>query len=277
MTIEEERAKFEEEYKWTLYKKIGEYISYLTNKIVEVEKYANYLGQGNIEIPNIGVIVNNKLGEYEQKLKEAGISMYADICSFQGLKLVEIPFVAQALIDDLLDIIEEADKKMGNYRKLMAEVAKNKTKSFKYSQNFFSKIKAFFSETSLLASGEDIEKLNEMLENYTNFCDEIWKSSLKDRLVPGLVKKIAGPRKVMDYTVGHNYSAIAVPHLLKNKVIPELKKLGYDNLIPQIKDALIAEYSKDALDPEIKRWGGVIIPNFNEGYSRDDFDEEEYR
>lgn len=295
MSMEEKRKELEEKFKEALYSSIGELCSQRTKAIEMMRKNASYLGQNSVSIPNVEITVNNKLGELYQTFKRAGISMYAETytqhSAIGDYEYVSTPFVAETIIGDLIDNLESANNKFANYVHTMRKVCDKKIEQVTAMQNvspmknFFAKIRAFFIKTepiSLSANEEEKEALDDSLEEYRDLDNQIWKYSLEDRIIPALVKKIAGPYKFGKFDIKHHYDASNVPGLLEKCVIPDLKKLGLEGLIPQLKEALIAEYKKDLPDPEIYKVDEkdmhLYVPDFSRTEKQtQNFSEEEFQ
>lgn len=93
--------------------------------------------------------------------------------------------------------------------------------------------------------------LDSSLQEYKDIDSDIWKYNLEDNIVQALVKEIAGSQKFGDFDIPHKHHAFNVPGLLEESVIPDLKRLGLEHLVPQLQEALIEEYKKDLPDSEI--------------------------
>lgn len=78
MSVKKQEVKdFEKEYKEQLFKKISEVYSKQFETIDIMTKNANDLGQANVDMPNIGTLVNNKIIELSHIFEESGISIFS--------------------------------------------------------------------------------------------------------------------------------------------------------------------------------------------------------
>lgn len=253
---------FEKKYKDAIFNKISEVRSKQFEEISQMITNATDLGQSNVRIPNASITLNNKLVELSQLFKKSGISMFSATKpehlsrgDFYGRSII-----GDAIIHDLIDKLTEAIGKLGEYGKTMGDVSKKRNERLLALQNIspirklFLRIGAFFvpvQPIDLSLTEEEQDALDSSLQEYTDIDSEIWNYNLKDNIVQTLVKEIAGPGKIGNFDIKHRYDAYTVPGLLEESVIPDLKKLGLEHLIPQLQEALIEEYKKDLSDPEI--------------------------
>ena len=275
MAIDKKRIDdFEKKYKDVIFGKINEVSSKQFESINLMTTNARNMGQANVDIPNASITLNNKLVELSQIFKSAGISMFSS--AQEKYDHVGSSFLGDAIIEDLIEQLSQSSEKLGEYSQAMGSVSKKKTEKLQALQNvspiqkFFSKIKAFFVPTKpvdLSLSEDEQSTLEAPLQEYRDIDNKIWNYKLEDRLVPALVKAIAGPQKFGEFDIPHRYSASGVPGLLEECVIPDLKKLGLESLIPQLQEALIEEYKKDLPDPEIYQvedeYMHLYVPDFS--------------
>lgn len=248
---------FEKKYKDAIFSKIGEVGSKQFEAISQMTTNATNLGQSHVSIPNASITLNNKIVELSHEFRKAGISMFSK--EFEDYGFVGSSFVGDAIIHDLIDKLAISTEKLGKYSKTIGDVSKQRNERLLALQNispirkFFSRIRAFFvpvQPVDLSLTEEEQGTLDSSLQEYTDINSEIWNYSLEDNIVQALVKKIAGPQKFGDFDIKHRYDAYTVPGLLEESVIPDLKKLGLEHLIPQLQEALVEEYKKDLPDPE---------------------------
>lgn len=211
-----------------------------------------------MSIPNTNTTLNNKLVELSYVFQEAGISMFSS--KLEAYDAVSSSFLGDAIIHDLIDKLTESNDKLGEYSKKICDVSKKKNEQVLALQNvspirkFFSRIRAFFvpiQPVDLSLTEEEQSTLDGSLQEYKNIDNQIFKYNLGDNLVEALVKEITGPKKIGDFDIQHQYSASGVPALLEECVIPDLKKLGLEHLVPKLQEALVEEYKKDLPSPEI--------------------------
>lgn len=259
MAIDKKRVEeFEKQYKDTIFSKIGEVGSKQFEAISQMTTNATNLGQSQVNIPNASTTLNNKLVELSHVFKKAGISMFSK--ELEDYDIVSSSFLGDAIIHDLIDKLAKSSDKLGEYSKTIGNVSKQRNERLLALQNvspirkFFSRIRAFFvpvQPVDLSLKEEEQDTLDSSLQGYKDIDSKIWNYNLEDNIVQALVKEIAGPQKLGDFDITHRYSASTVPGLLEESVIPDLKKLGLEHLVPKLQEALVEEYKKDLPDPEI--------------------------
>ena len=259
MSIDKQKLEeFEKKYKDTIFNKIAEAGSKQFEGITQMETNARNLGQSQVRIPNANTTLNNKLVELSHEFKRVGLSMFSK--ELEGYDMAGSSFIGDAIIYDLIDKLTEATGKLGEYSKTMGDVSKQRNERLLALQNvspirkIFSRIRAFFvpvKPIDLSLTEEEQGTLDSSLQEYIDIDSEIWNYNLEDNMVQALVKEIAGPEKVGSFDIKHKYDAYTVPGLLEESVIPDLKKLGLEHLVPSLQEALIKEYKKDLPDSEI--------------------------
>lgn len=227
-----------------------------------------------MNIPNISITLNNKLVELSHIFQKAGISMFSR--ELKDYDIVCSSFLGDALISDLINKSAESSDKIEEYIKTIENVSKKKNEQVLALQNispirkFFSRIKSFFvpvKPVDLSLTEEEQGILDAPLQEYIDIDTQIKNYNLEDNLVQALVKQIAGSQKISDFDIPHQYSASTVPGLLEESVIPDLKRLGLEHLVPKLQEALIEEYKKDLPDSEIYQVQDedmyLYVPNFS--------------
>ena len=259
MAIDKKRVEeFEKKYKDFIFSKIGEIGSKQFEGISKMTTNATNLGQSQVSISNVSTTLNNKLVELSHVFEKAGISMFAR--ELEERDAVSPSLLGDAIIHDLIDKLSESTDKLAEYGKTIGEVSKQRNERLLALQNvspirkFFSRIKAIFVpvqpvDVSLTEGEQDI--LDSSLQEYNDIDAEIWNYNLEDNLVQALVKEITSSQKVGEFNISHRYSASIVPEVLEEKVIPDLKKLGLEHLVPKLQETLVEEYKKDLPNPEI--------------------------
>lgn len=259
MNIDKKQVEeFEKKYKDTIFTNISEVGSKQFETISQMTTNATNLGQSHVSIPNVSTTLNNKIVELSHEFRNAGISMFSK--EFEDYGFVGSSFLGDAIIHDLIDKLATSTDKLGEYGKTIGNVAKQKNERVLALQNvspirkFFSRIRAFFvpiQPVDLSLTEEEQGVLDSSLQEYKDIDSEIWNYNLEDNIVQALVKEIAGPQKFGDFDIPHKHDAFNVPGLLEESVIPDLKKLGLEHLVPKLQEALIKEYKKDLPDPKI--------------------------
>ena len=253
---------YEQKYKDTIFSKIRKLVSKQFELISQLTKNATVLGQSNVRIPNASTQLNNKLVELSHLFKKSGISMFIATepehlswGDFYGLSII-----GNAIIFDLIDKMKESIEKLEEYGKTIEDISKQRNERLLAVQNigpirkFFSRIRAIFvpvQPIDLSLTQEEQATLDNSLKEYIDIDSEIWNYNLEDNIVQALVKEIAGSQKFRGFDIEHRYDAYAVPRLLETSVIPDLKKLGLEHLIPRLQEALIEEYKIDLFASEI--------------------------
>lgn len=275
MAIDKKRVEeFEKIYKETLFSKISEARTKQFESINLMTTNARNIGQSNVNIPNASTTLNNKIVELSQVFKNAGISMFSS--KLEDFDVVSSSFLGDAIIEELMGQLSKSSEKLDEYSKTIERVSKKKSEQMKAIQNvnpirkFFSRIRVLFvpvKPVDFSITEEEQNILDTRLQEYTDIDNKIWNYNLEENLVPAIVKEITRPQKFGKFDIPHRYNAYTVPDLLEESVIPDLKKLGLEHLIPQLQEALIEEYKKDLPDPEIYQVSQedmyLYVPNFN--------------
>ncbi len=265
--------QFERQHKETLFSKINEVGSKQFDSISSLTTSAKDIGQSNVDIPNASTTLNNKIVELSKEFEKAGLSMFAS--KIELYDTIGSSFLGDAIIHDLIDQLAESSEKLINYTKELENITKIKNEQKLALQNispmkkFLLNLRALFvpvKPVDLSLTEEEQKTLNTALKDYKDIDEKMWKYNLKDNLVQSLVKAIAGSQKIGDIKIEHNYEAMNVPDLLEENIIPDLKKLKLDSLIPQLQDELVEEYKKDLPDPKTFKISQedmfLYIPNF---------------
>lgn len=259
----------EEEYDNLRKKEIFDLINSIYAGQVEniniMEQTGKYLGLRNIDIPNIGVTINNKLMEISKQFKEAGISIFSE--KIEKYNRFTTSFVGDSIIQDFIGKLHQAYDVMDEYVEVSSNVAKSKAERFtpvirvSPIQKFFAKIKSFFIPVTPIViefiTKEEEDLLQEPLDEYKDIDSEIWNYKLENNLIDSIVAHI---RSI-------NYSPSVVPRLLEKCVVPNLEKLELSKLIPKLQTALIEEYKKDLPASEFYKVKEeemeLFVPNFD--------------
>lgn len=275
MAIDKKRIEeFEEKHKEALFEKISEIASKNFEVISLISTNTENIGKTSIDIPRTSITLNNKLVELSQEFKKAGISMFSS--ELEEYDVVSSSFLGDAIIQDLIDKLLKSSEKLNEYNKKIGSVSKNKNEQVQALQKaspirkIFSRIRSLFvrvKPVEISLTEEEQHTLDTPLKEYRDINDKMWNYNLEDNLVPAIVKAIAGPQKFGEIEMPHSYAAYNVPGLLEKNVIPDLKKLGLEHLIPQLQEALVEEYKKDLPDPSIYQVSqedmNLYVPDFS--------------
>lgn len=264
---DKEVEKFEAEYKKRLFSKI-QGICLSQSMIVQMTEKLEKQIRLDINFPNIGNTLNNKLVQLQQEFKKAGISMYSKkIEDYGELKLNGIgkSLVGEAVIFDLIAYTSKGINSAIRYQKTIDVIIEKKIKKiheFKdrsQTTQFLDKMKNFFNplkEEDLLYSQEEIQLIKQCVLDCIASDEQLWNYNLKDNIVSSITKEIK-----------EEYAAYVVPELLEESVIPDLQQLGLADLIPELQRTLVEEYRKDLPDSEIyqisKEDMHLYVPDFN--------------
>ena len=255
--VEEFETKYRDEIFEAMYK-IRSKEKEIIDLMIENSKK---LGLSEFDIPRISITVNNKIVELSQEFKSAGISMFSS--KQEEYDMVNSSFIGDAIIDDLLEKLNQANTKLGDYGYTMKNIAKKKEVQVQAltnitpAQRVFAKIKSFFKpvkpiDLSLTSVEKGVLRMHE--DEYRNIDNMVWKYNLKDNLVSSLVKFIHDKK----------YSSNIVPGLLEEEVIPDLKKLGLENLIPELQQSIVDDYKRSLpFDKYYKISLNDFVPNFD--------------
>ena len=281
MDIVTKKDEIELYYKNIIYKKLAELRSIEQDFISSMIEYLKTLGQINVNILNVSTTLNNKLSELSQEFQKAGISIFSK--EYEEYGFVGTSFVGNAIIHDLLDKYNYLIKILKEYSEAIEFDSKQRRERLIDIQNV-SQLKKFFSQIIPLLSSVQHNTLailiDKMIQEYNDVNSEIRDYNLEENIVHALVKEIARPDQYGEFNIKHKYSASVVPGLLEESVIPDLKKLGLEHLIPLLKKALIEEYKKDLPDPEIyqvsSEYMHLYVPDFSRAKEeKHDFTDEE--
>ena len=254
--VEEFETKYRDEIFEAMYK-IRSKEKEIIDLMIENSKK---LGLSEFDIPRISITVNNKIVELSQEFKSAGISMFSS--KQEEYDMVNSSFIGDAIIDDLFEKLNQANTKLGDYGYTMKNIAKKKEVQVQAltnitpTQRVFAKIKSFFKpvkpiDLSLTSVEKGVLRMHE--DEYRNIDNMVWKYNLKDNLVSSLVKFIHDRK----------YSSNDVPVLLDEEVIPDLKKLGLESLIPELQQAIVDDYKRNIpFDKYYKISLKDFVPNF---------------
>lgn len=250
MAVDDKEVKaFEDTYKKILFDKIRDVISKQAELILQIQQIGKSAGL-DTDLTNIGITLNNKLVQLQNQFKAAGISMHSTVIEdFDELNVDPImsSFLGEAIISDLIDYIVKGSQALNRYSESISDISKQKTNKVQELERvsalrkFFVRLRSFFipmkEETGTLAQ-EEIAMLNTFLSDYRDIDNQLYKYNLRDNIVDSIIRQIRR----------QSYDADTSQGLLEEFVIPDLKKLGLADLIPDLQSALSREYKKDLPD-----------------------------
>ncbi len=168
------------------------------------------------KIYNIGISANNKIVEISRMFKKHDLSLYCN--KKEGEELRE-SFIGFSIISDLCDRINESVIFLKDYITYKDKVDGPETENA--ISNFFKNIRYIINPYSdeFVYTDEQIEKMKSYLDKYKEFNNEVYEYEIKDNIVNSIVKY---EKKAKSYMK------------VKNDVAEDMKKLGLEELIPQI-------------------------------------------
>lgn len=234
---EKDVQKYEEKYKNILYKSIENIMENMFDTINSNRRIAKNLDLDvDIDLPNIGVTLNNKINEIANEFKDAGISMFAT--PNNKYDFVSSNFVGDAILDDLYARLGKGSKAYSDYVSNLGETIKRKNERAKALvptnpiRRFFLKIRSLFAPKSIEETisflPDEVEKLSADISSYKNMDEEIWNYNLKDNVAQSIITSITSK----------GYNEETMLYMLAEDVMPTLKSLGLENLESQIKEGI---------------------------------------
>ena len=238
MSISEKDIKEEEDkYKNAIYGEV-EKMNCTLSEIIE--QYTN----NSTKIPNISITFNNKLNEISQIFKRAGISMFAEYN--KEYDFIDINFVGNAIIEDMISQLSSGVKALSKYNDSINNANKKREERIKELEKsgpikkLFLKLRSFFVTNTVSNltsySKEEIEDVNSNLSKYKEIDENLCEYNLRDNVAQSLAKLI----------IDRRYDDFTIPAVLEESIGPTLKKLGVEDIIPQVQEELnkLQEQSK---------------------------------
>ena len=237
MSISEKDIKEEDKYKNAIYGEV-EKMNCTLSEIIE--QYTN----NSTKIPNISITFNNKLNEISQIFKRAGISMFAEYN--KEYDFIDINFVGNAIIEDMISQLSSGVKALSKYNDSINNANKKREERIKELEKsgpikkLFLKLRSFFVTNTVSNltsySKEEIEDVNSNLSKYKEIDENLCEYNLRDNVAQSLAKLI----------IDRRYDDFTIPAVLEESIGPTLKKLGVEDVIPQVQEELnkLQEQSK---------------------------------
>ena len=167
--------------------------------------------------------------------KQSGVSLFANYN--EKYDFVSTNFVGDAILSDLLSNVVKSVGVLESFTSTIEEIDRKRTEQVKALtelgpiKKFFLRIRSLFvpnTVTELTSPPqEDIEKAKSYLSEYMGIDEKIWDYNLKDNLVQSIVTSIRD-----------QHLSLNIPELLNEYIEPTLKKLGLEELIPQLQEEL---------------------------------------
>lgn len=256
----------EEELKKRIFDKICEIQDINQKTITKVPKIAHSAGIKINQPTNISRTAMNKLIiDIVPRFNEAGIKFYSKSVVSQAIYIEMLEYIKKGNIllrkfcECLTPDVEESQwgsKGKGHQN------TNDKMKPSNKVSRFWAKLRNIFVMPNILktnVSDEDKEAAKAYMTEYEELEQELWNYNIRDSIVPALVRIIC-PKE------GFIYLATAVPALIDEEVAPILQKLGMGDLISELEEALVAEYTKnesDRLEHSFSKDAiDLCVPNF---------------
>lgn len=244
--------EYEERYKKILYKSIESIMSNMYDTLNTNRRISKKLDLDiDIDMPNIGVTLNNKINEISHEFEDAGISMFA--MPNEENEFVGSNFVGDAILDDLFARFAKGSQAYTNYVFNLEEAINRRNERAKALvttspiKKFFLKIRSFFVHESMEDDMsfllEKIEKMSSKISRYKDIDEELWNYSLKDNVAQSIINSITSK----------GYDKETMQYMLEKEVMPTLKSLNLESLEPQINEGL-SKYESQEQDLDNGPW-----------------------
>ena len=219
-----------------------------TNFIIKFEEDKKLFNLDIPKIPNVSITFNNKIIELQHEFERKGISLYITHFKNKGAYYdgtVGISLLGSSIINDLLSMYIDSSKCIKNYNETSIKMLEEKyLELVEYKKagpikKIFRIFKTIFSskdENKFGYSPDDLNKLKHYLQQYKSIDNELYNYSLKDRIIPSLIARL------------QEYNPEQIPGILDEAYFPDLEKMGFAYLIPQIKEKIKKEFNKDLFD-----------------------------
>lgn len=244
--------EYEERYKKILYKSIESIMSNMYDTLNTNRRISKKLDLDiDIDMPNIGVTLNNKINEISHEFEDAGISMFA--MPNEENEFVGSNFVGDAILDDLFARFTKGSQAYTDYVSDLEEAINRRNERAKALvttspiKKFFLKIRSFFVHESMEDDMsfllEKIEKMSSKISRYKDIDEELWNYSLKDNVAQSIINSITSK----------GYDKETMQYMLEKEVMPTLKSLNLESLEPQINEGL-SKYESQEQDLDNGPW-----------------------
>lgn len=198
----------------------------------------------NRDIPNIGIITNNKLVELQNQFQEAGISIYS-----------QESIVGEAIIYDLVEMTKKGGIDFLTYLNTVEQIDEKKNGQINSLEKvtpvrkIFAGIRKIFKPKQLEVipyTDEEQEEIDACLSKYIDTANQVLQYNLSDNLVVPILKKF----------LRENYEVNNILELLEGTIIPDLQKLGLSDKIEEFKQTLVKAYQSSE---EISKDSGIKL------------------
>ena len=234
-TTESKIKEFEKNFRDTLTSKLLSVHSKQLDCINVINKNLENLGFPSVNFTNAGTVAHNKIQELSREFNNAGLSMFCSVD--KKTNLFKSSRIGYSITNDILDNLLDSTQKINALNETVEKVGQSKVKRVKTKSRAHNKL--MFKIKSLLNLNPNLDDLflseneqkniQDSINTYEESCDEIYNYNLKDNLVPSLVNYLK-----------HTYPG-NIPFIIENDIIPDLRKLKLDYLLPDLQKALFEE------------------------------------
>ncbi len=270
MAVDERKVEeFEERYKEVVFNRITELSSVYSKVVDMVQTNGKDIDGLNTDLPNIGITLNNKVGEMNREFKKYELSIFAyKVENYGPLRqnYITSSLVGDAIIEDMIEKTNKAMKALDGYNDVIINSIERKNRHSSRAVEKVGPMRRFFAIIRGLMMGDskyDIEKytpeeicaMNSCLEDYRYIDEKLWKYRLKDNLVPSVV----------NYIKKQGYKKNTICSLMDSDIIPVFEKLNFRNLIPELEEKVQEECDEDdlfSLSEKSKNWNNSMRRTF---------------
>lgn len=235
---------YEEELKKMIFDRIYE----IQDKNQELIANARRMGKKvgiDAELGNIARTATSKLiADIVPQFKNAGLKFYSNSIVSQAVYEQIIGYIVQGQeilrkCNDSLNPNENARiSQKGDKESEKPQVALKPSTTL---SRFLANLRNIFTMNKgqkKTISPESIEVVKRYISEYEDLDKKLWKYNLRDNIIPALTQLIC-PKD------GLIYLARSVPALVDEEIAPVLQQLGLGDLIPQLEDSLVVEYTNN--------------------------------
>ncbi len=229
------QRNFEEELKKLIFDRLYE----IQDKNQEIITKVKTLGKNagiEAEPCNLGRTATNKLiTDIVPQFKKAGLKFYSDSIVSQAIYLQIIDYMVQGN-----KILKQYSDSLQPRRSCEQEKVKNGLIPSNGHSKFWAMLRKvfLFSRKQKSAIGpESVETAKRYLSEYEDLDKRLWKYNLRDNIIPALTQVICPQDNFI-------YLPTTVPAIVDEDIEPVLQKLGLGDLIPELEQTLVEEYTK---------------------------------
>lgn len=237
------------------------------DKINELSDYSKSLGKKRVDLPNVGITCNNKIGEISRYFEEIGASMFASEIENYGqdnTTTVIESLVGDAIIYDLLKYVQQANGLYREYEDTLMSMIDKRPKQLESLeditpiQRIWAKIKSLFvniEPEDIALTPKEEWYLEDIILDCQEIDNQIWEYNWEEYITNSISNLI--------YDKG--YQPYEVPAILEEFVYPEMKKTGLEERIPELQQVIAETYKQNVEEMGVvisEENKDIYIPNF---------------